>query len=236
MDPLKTAICIHAQSADLKFLNRVRNRIEKVLRSQVRSFRLDTHESNSYAMGALKSSVEGVVVIMAHGGADYLRGGEYSNRETGQSYEVERFIKRDQMDVLSGKVIFCMSCDSNELAEAALEAGAIAFVGFDEIPFDRFDAAGEAIGGHVLVKHCQEKLIAPAIIAALERFFSGRATLDEAVEFLKLWIAKSAVAYVRKYTKVKERREVAALFLKVRSGIRYHGPLGIRFQLEPTEE
>ena len=141
--------------------------------------------------------------------------------------------RRDDAAMLfSGKVVFCMSCDSNELAQASLDAGAIGFVGFDKIPFNRFNDAEEPIGSHVLVKHCQEKLIAPAITAALERFLTGRATLDEAVDYLRLWITKNAVAYVREYTSVKERREVAALFLKVKDGLRYHGPLGIRFAIK----
>ena len=55
---------------------------------------------------------------------------------------------------ISGTVVFCMSCDSNELAQASLDAGAIGFVGFDKIPFNRFNDAGEPIGSHVLVKHC----------------------------------------------------------------------------------
>ena len=69
-------------------------------------------------------------------------------------------------------------------------------------------------------------------LPALERFFTGRASLDEAVDYLRLWITKNAVAYVREYTSVKERREVAALFLKVKDGLRYHGPLGIRFVIK----
>jgi len=98
-----------------------------------------------------------------------------------------------------------MSCDSNELAQASLNAGATGFVGFDKIPFNRFNDAGGPIGSHVLVKHCQEKLIAPAFTAALERFFTGRASLDEAVDYLRLWITKNAVAYVRQYTIVKKK-------------------------------
>ena len=47
-----------------------------------------------------------------------------------------------------------------------------------------------------------------------------------------MWITKNAVAYVRDYKSVKERREVAALFLKVKEGLRYHGPLDIRFAIK----
>jgi len=234
MAPLKSVICLHAQCADLKFLNPVRNRIAKLLGSQIKSLELADVASHADAKHALRHTVEGIVVIFAHGSGDYLRGGEYRSRGTGEIIEIEKFITREDLSAFGGKVVFCMSCDSNGLAEAALEAGAIGFVGFDEIPFNRFDAAGESIGSHVLVKHCQEKLIAPAIAAALERFFTGRASLDEAVDFLRLWITKNAVAYVREYTSVKERREVAALFLKVKEGLRYHGPLGIVF--EPLSE
>jgi len=151
---------------------------------------------------------------------------------SGENAEIEKFLTRDVLNEFSGKVVFCMSCDSNELAQASLDSGAIGFVGFDKIPSNLYSGAEEPIGSHVLVKHCQEKLIAPAITAALEQFLTGRASLDEAVDYLRLWITKNSVAYVRQYTSVKERREVAALFLKVKDGLRYHGPLGIRFAIK----
>ena len=224
MAPFKTSLCLHAQSSDLKFLNPVRNRLVKLLGFQLKVFELTDRSSHADAMLALRQAVDGFVVIFAHGSGDYLRGGEYRSRATGESIEIEKFLTRDDLDAFSGKVVFCMSCDSNELAQASLDAGAIAFVGFDEIKFNRFNDAGEPIGSHVLVKHCQEMLIAPAVTAALERFRTGRASLDQAVDYLRLWIAKNAVAYVRRYTSVKERREVAALFLKMKNGLRYHGP------------
>lgn len=201
----------------------------KLLGSQLKAYELADRASHADAMLALKQATEGFVVIFAHGSGDYLRGGEYRSRASGEDIEIEKFLTREDLHAFRGKVVFCMSCDSNELAQASLDAGAIAFVGFDKIPFNRFNDEEEPIGSHVLVKHCQEKLIAPAIAAALERFLTGRASLDEAVDYLRLWITKNAVAYVRDYKSVKERREVAALFLKVKEGLRYHGPLGIRF-------
>ena len=206
--------------------------MKKLLGSQLKVHELADLASHADAMLALRQAVEGFVVIFAHGSGDYLRGGEYRSRATGENIEIERFLARENLSAFSGKVVFCMSCDSNGLAEASIAAGAIAFVGFDKIPFNRFDAAGEPIGSHVMVKHCQEKLIAPAITAALERFLTGRATLNEAVDYLRLWIDKNAVAYVRKYESVKERREVAALFLKVKEGLKYHGTTGIRFTIK----
>jgi hypothetical protein len=134
------------------------------------------------------------------------------------------------LSAFNGKVVFCMSCDSNGLAQTSLEAGAVAFVGFDEIPFNRFDVAGEPIGSHVLVKHCQE-LIAGAFQATLERFLAGRESLNQSVDHLRMRIAQMAVSYVRQMEPkgVKERKEIAALFMKVRAGVKYHGQRGICF-------
>lgn len=203
----------------------------KLLKSRFEVFEMTDYASHADAMLALRRSEEGLVVIFAHGSGDYLRGGEYRSRTSGENVEVEKFLTRSDLGAFGGKVVFCMSCDSNQLAKASIDAGAIAFVGFDEIPFNRFNNAGEPIGSRVLIKHCQEKLIAPAIAAALERFFTGRPSLDQAVDYLRLWIAKHAVAYVREYPSVKERREIAALFLKLKDGVRYHGQLGIKFAL-----
>ncbi len=197
-------------------------------------FELADRASHADAVLTLRQAVEGFVVIFAHGSGDYLRGGENRSRASGENIEIEKFLTRDDLNAFCGKVVFCMSCDSNELAQSSIDACAIAFVGFDEIPFNRFNDAGEPIGSHVLVKHCQEKLIAPAVTAALERFLTGRASLDEAIDYLRLWVTKNAVAYVREYKSVKERREVAALFLKVKDGVRYYGPLGIRFAMHAT--
>lgn len=226
--PLQTTLCLYAMSTDLRFLNPVRNRMVKLLSSRLDVCELTTRNSHVDALLALKKTTEGLVVVFAHGTSDYLRGGEYCRRSAGESGEVEKFITRADLGAFKGKVVFCLSCDSNGLAQDCIDAGALAFVGFDEVPFNRFNAAGEPIGSYVLVKHGQE-LIAAAITAALERFLTGRATLDEAIVYLRLWINKTAVEYVRRNKSVKERREVAALFLRVKQGVQYHGPLGIRF-------
>ena len=231
MSTLRDALCLHAQCGDLKFLNPVRNRLAKLLGSKFRSYELADQASHAAGLLALRQASNSFVVIFAHGSGDYLRGGGYISRITGEVIEVERFITRKDLAAFERKVIFCMSCDSDELAEASLAAGAIAFVGFGQILFNRFNAAEEPTGSYVLVKHCQEKLIAPAITAALERFVTGRSNLEESIDYLRLWITKSAVSYVEEYTSVKERREMAALFLRMKEGIRYHGPRGIRFQI-----
>ena len=202
----------------------------KLLGSQLKVFELTDQASHVHAMLALRQVVEGFVVIFAHGSGDYLRGGEYRSRTTGEDVEIEKFLTRDDLKAFSGKVVFCMSCDSNGLAQASLNAGAIAFVGFDGIPFNRFNSSGEEIGSHTLVKHCTE-LIAGAVQAMLERFLTGRASLEKAVDYLQLWITQKAITYIREMELkgVKDRKEIAALFLKVKAGVKYHGERDVCF-------
>ena len=228
MKVLQNAICLHAQSADLKFLNPVRNRMGKILDRRFKSFELTNQHSNAAAVLALRQADDALVVIFAHGSGDYLRGGEYRSRLTGDNVEIDKFLTRSDLSVFQGKVVFCLSCDSNGLAESAMDAGAIAFVGFDQVPFDRFDSDGNPIGSKVLVQHTQE-LIAHCIQATLERFLTGKSTLRESVDFLRLWIAKQAVVYVRENGAVKERREIAALFMRIGVGVRYQGLRDIKF-------
>jgi len=128
MAPLKTSLCLHAQTSDLKFLNPVRKWMVKLLGSQLKVFELADRASHADAILTLRQAFEGFVVIFAHGSGDYLRGGEYRSRATGENIEIEEFLTRDDLNAFSGKVVFCMSCDSNELAQASLDAGAIGFV------------------------------------------------------------------------------------------------------------
>jgi hypothetical protein len=233
--PLTHAICLHAQSADLEFLNSVRNMLCKLLGSNIIVCKLSAPSSHSEAIKILKSATDGLVVVLAHGTDAYLRGGEYRNGMSGELCEVEKILTRTDLDAFKGKVIFCLSCNSNGLAQDSIDVGALAFVGFDSVPFNRFDETGNPIGTHALVTHCQT-LLADAVKASIARFVSGRATLNESVDYLRLWINQKAIAFVRENDGVKERREVAALFLRIGQGVRYHGPLGIRFEIsEPGE-
>lgn len=228
-DPIRKTICIRALADDLIFLRPVTNRMVKLLGSKLKVCELGNQASHAAAQIALNNESYDLAVFFAHGGSDYLRGGEYQIRGTGENIEIERFLTRADLRMFRSKAVFCMSCDSNGLAQAAVDFGVRAFVGFDKIPFNRFDENGEPIGSHVLIKHCQD-ILADSIKLTLERFFTGVATLDESVDFLRIILVKRAIEYVRRNTSVKERREVAALLLQTKNGLRYHGEKGIRFE------
>ena len=152
----------------------------------------------------------------------------YVHRITRELIEAKKFLTTRDTNLFRGKVIFCLSCDSNGLAYASLAAGAHAFVGFNDVPFNRYDENGNPINNKEFERHAQQ-MIADAIKATIERFVTGKATLDEAIAFLRLSICQDAVRFVRKFRSFKQRRELAALLLRVKDGVRYHGQLGITF-------
>lgn len=233
-EKLKEVLCIRALADDLKFLNPVTNRMSKLLGANLRICELGKQSSHAEAMIALNQRSFDMAVFFAHGGSNYLRGGEYHLRTTGETIETEKFLTSANLEVFCDKVIFCMSCDSNGLAKASLDSGALAFIGFDKVPFNRFDEKGDPIGSSVLIKHCQA-ILADSVKMSLERFFRGLASLDESVDYLRIILVKRAIEYVRKNTSVKERREIAALILQTKSGLCYHGKKGI-FYSDSTEE
>lgn len=223
------SLCLHATSADLAFLNPVKTRLKRLLGDKMQFLDVGNQHSCADAKLKLRQTTTGLVVVMAHGTSNCLRSGEHRNR-MGEIEDGRDFLTKAELDAFAGKVVFCLSCDSNYLAAGAMEAGAHAFVGFDEIPFNRFAADGTPIGSHELVLHAQ-RLLAEAVIVTLERFVTGKGTLSQTVSFLKYWICHEAVRFVREKKGVASRRDVAALFLRVKDGVRYHGPPDLRFGL-----
>ncbi len=222
------AICLHAQADDLQFLNPVRKRMGKLLVGSFQGFSFGDQKSQAEARLALEKAEGSFVVVLGHGGSEYVRGGEYVHRVTREIIEAKKFLTVQDAQVFRGKVVFCLSCDSNGLARACLAAGAQTFVGFGAVPFNRYDPSGNRISDDEFEHHAQQ-LIANAIKATIERFVTGRATLDEAVAFLRLWICQTTVRFVRKFQSLKQRHEIAALLLRVKDGVRYHGEPDVRF-------
>jgi len=222
------ALCLYAQANGFGFLKSVRTRIAGLLSQQYREFQFGDQRSHLEARRALANVGESFVIIFSHGGSDYVSGGEAPNRITGEMEPPQKFLERHDLPLFKNKSVFCMSCNSNDLGSASIEAGATAFVGFDEIRFSRYDLDGNLISNAKFVERTQW-LIAASIAASLERFVTGQATLDEAIDYLQLWITQRSVDYVRKFPTFKERQNVAALLLKVRDGVRYHGQPGVRF-------
>jgi hypothetical protein len=224
---LRRAVCVHAKVPDLTFLNPVCRMLDRQLGGDIRQLKLSDRQSHIEARARIAGAADGLVIIFAHGGSTYVRGGQYRDRMSRDLTVVERFIELPDMSLFSGKAVFCLSCDSNGLASASLGAGAIGFIGFDDVPYHRVDAEGRIISNSKFTQATQ-KLIADATEAVLIRFVDGRLTLDESLEFMKRWLSKSAVEYIRS-SNLSDKGEVAASLLKISAGARYHGVPGIRF-------
>jgi hypothetical protein len=228
MHTISCAICIHAKAPDLGFLNDVRNSIGAVLGDKLRKLRLDDLQSHSVAKRAIESAGSSFVVIFAHGGSDYVRGGEYSDRLSGERRVVDKFLERKDLGVFRDKAVFCMSCQSTGFGADAINAGAVAFVGFDQIPFHRLDENDNVISSREFNKQAQG-LIAGAVQFCLLNFVTGRLPLDQAVSLTRLWIDKTSVRFVRDKGNGVDRQDVAALLLRMKDGMCYAGPSDVRF-------
>lgn len=227
---VNSAMCLHAQAGDLKFLNPVRKRMRKLLGESFLSLSFGDQNSVADARLALKRTAGCFLVVFAHGGSDYIRGGEYVHRLTRELIEGEKLLTHGDVALFRDKVVFCLSCDSNGLAPPSLRAGALGFVGFDSIPFNRYDRDGNPVSTREFEQHAQ-RIMAFAVNAAIQRFLTGRARLGEAVDFLRLLICRAAVDFVRRNSALKDRREIAALLLRAKSGMRYHGDPDVQFSV-----
>jgi hypothetical protein len=223
---VRRTLCVHANVPDLTFLNPVHRLLDRA-GGHAKQMKLTDPRSHIEARAAIAAATNALIVIFAHGGSSYVRGGQYRDRMSRNLAVVERFIELPDMSLFNGKAVFCLSCDSNGLAETSLAAGAIGFVGFDDIPYHRTDADGRIISGPKFTQAAQG-LIAAGVEATLIRFIDGRLTLDESLEFMKRWLYQMAVQYVRTST-LSDKREVAASLLKIKDGACYHGVCGIRF-------
>jgi hypothetical protein len=87
---------------------------------------------------------EEFVLFLGHGRSDCLYG---ANSNSGffvspyfegiTDYENDNFISRDNIDIFTGKKVFCLSCNSADgLGKLAVQSGARAFIGFGDIPTD----------------------------------------------------------------------------------------------------
>jgi hypothetical protein len=231
MGSLQASICIHMQDRDLAFLGVVRSRLVSVFGTSVSTHEVSDSRSSADALGALRSAQDGLAILFAHGTDSYIKRPEENHRFTGQTVETGHFLHRNDLSALKGKAVFCLSCQSNGLAPTALESGASAFVGFDDIPFYQFDSHGTSIDNPTVFNNSQ-RLIADAIGCTLYAILAGKCSLDESVDYLRLYVMKKAVAFVpwAETRGIRERKEIACMFLRLGTGARYWGRRGSRFE------
>lgn len=224
---MSKVIVIHASCDDLRFLQPINKKFSEWVGSALAWHYLNDRTTHDPAKDDLEQLRKGLVIILLHGRSDGFRAGDY-----GASYADDSpamFLKKGQMGAFQGKAVFCLSCKGNEHAAEAIQKGARVFVGFDDVPFSRFDlATGAEIPLHSLTKHCQS-LILSAVIVFLYRLIQRGETFNDAVSYLRLWVRRHAIEFVRQNILEQHRNDVAYLFLRMAETIRLSGDGSLRF-------
>jgi len=214
------SICIHSVAEDTAYLGPVMTMLE---RHEFESFRLSDKGSENLALSELEKTSTAFVIIMAHGRSDCIYGGEYRDRIEGESRESTEIVNKDNLSLFNDKAVFCFSCGSESLGRKAMNVGAKAFVGFDKIGFEPL------IGTNRTVTVKTKGIIKNSLIATFSKFIRDGLSLESAAEYLKLYLMRSAVDFVRTNRKETHRHEIARLLLEQKEGIRYYGPQDVYF-------
>ena len=220
-------IAIHAACGDLKFLCQFEKTLSAWVGNDLRWHCLNSVVSHEAAKQELEQTRSGVAIILLHGRSDGFRAGDYDASQDDDSPAM--FMNKGQLEPLRGKAVFCLSCKGNEHAAEAIQKGARVFVGFDDVPFYRFDpVTGNEVPLRSLTKHCQG-LILSTVTATFERLIHRGASFDDAIDYLRLWVRRAAVEFVRNQKSEQHRNDIAYLFLKMEETVRVHGDGKLRF-------
>jgi len=221
-------ITVHASCDDLKFLRPVKKHLSTWVGNEASWHSLNSSVSHGPAKEELEQAQSGLAVILLHGRTDGFRAGDYAASQSDDSPAM--FLKRGEMAILRGKAVFCLSCRGNKHADESIQKGAKVFLGFDDVPFYRFDpVTQEEIPLHSLTLHCQGLILA-ALSQALERLICRGESFDEVAKFLELWTRAKAVEFVRKNRSEQHRNDIAHLFLKMADTVRVSGNGKLRFR------
>lgn len=120
-------------------------------------------------------------------------------------------------------MVFFLSCKGNMHGDEAAAGGVVSYLGFDDVPFARFNPITEQmIQENSLTAHCQS-LIAEAAFQGIRRIAVFGESLGETAKFLQLWVRQKAVEFVRSYPSERYRNDIAAMFMIMADSVRVAG-------------
>jgi hypothetical protein len=113
------------------------------------------------------------------------------------------------------------------LANSFIAAGAIAFIGFPDIPFCRFD--GETPRHEPELTAALQDLYGRLTSTVLLRWFQGTHTIAEIVDFIRITVRALTQDFARNHGSHPYRNEVVAMFEIIATGVTYEGNAEWRF-------
>lgn len=146
----KQILIIHPNDKTTSFLDKIKSHLIQKFEDKIHHFNIYSNdESHSQCIDRIKSNPnDGLIIFFGHGRTTKLYGAKgdlYDNldfvstdavaEQPDKYYYNDDFINQDNVDVFSGKKVFCLACNSNDkIASYAIEKGAISFLGFGDIP------------------------------------------------------------------------------------------------------
>lgn len=147
---MKKILIIHPEDNTTSFLNRIKNNLVNNHGNIIHHFNVkpNPYSKNKCLETISKLPKNSFVIFLGHGRSDGLHGSKgkfYDNKDLTSQYLIdenpheyyydEAFIDTGNIDVFKHKNIFCLACNSNsKIASYAIEASAISFLGFGDIP------------------------------------------------------------------------------------------------------
>lgn len=201
-------ICVTTACHDLNFLNPVVESLARELGKDFEHVHIQRPEDIDFAIGRISKLGTGRVVIFAHGRDGELLGADPS--VSGE--EAPAWLDcAEHHAALAGKEIFCLACQSQTLAANAIRGGAITFLGFAEVPFQRFDGDDPRCEPE-LEQTCKLR-IAEATQLSLLRWLTGTESLVEVASYYRLCVRRITSEFARAEKEHPYRQGVIGLSL-----------------------
>lgn len=139
-------LCIYPDDSSTRFLDRIQTCLKNHLAEVFHCYKVKPYQlSHDECLQRLQTvTEEEFVIFLGHGRSDCLYGASSNCNflvspyfEGISNYENDNFINRENINILSGKKVFCLSCNSaGGLGKLAVQSGAKSFIGFGDIPTD----------------------------------------------------------------------------------------------------
>lgn len=146
----KPILIVHPHDKTTLFLDRIKNHLIELFKDELHHFNIyPNDESHDICLDRIRKHPQnGIIIFLGHGRSDRLYGSkgdlyesssfitqEAKDQAPDLYYYNDNFINERNIDVFSGKKVFCLACNSNEkIASLAMENGANAFIAFGDIP------------------------------------------------------------------------------------------------------
>jgi hypothetical protein len=144
----KKILIVHPYDITTSFLESIASYLRSAFPDDIHYFSIEpnnpSHQQCLKRIGIHSSN--GLIIFLGHGRSDKLYGSRGDEFYADASYDLiaafpekyyfnEDFIHQGNVDVLSGKKVFCLACNSNDkIAKYAYDKGVTSFLGFGDIP------------------------------------------------------------------------------------------------------